>query len=296
MNLYKQFCLITLCLFCFNATFAAEQSVSVEWSKSENYIAGQNRNHFYQPETGRVFYSVSIGEFWQVGASFWKGRDETDLDLGSFSLEETHSGRALSINYSLGNLGINFAASASKNEVEVRSSKSQGFYDESSKSKDISISIDYLYTFERIDILPSFGVGQQRNETRYETVGAPFSVWNIQREEQQDNLYAFVGVNVSTYFELGRALLMSPSIQFAWSEGVDGEESQTETRFLKLPKKTLSSGSTQIGAYSNAAGSGYLGVSLAFLVDDFIVRLSHSKTLALDVNSETSALELGVSF
>ena len=151
------------------------------------------------------------------------------------------------------------------------------------------VKLEILFSFDRFDISPSFGLGSQK--FKQESNGVIPSVI-LSRDAEQTSTYAFADLVLSTGFELSQASIVQPSIQLGWTEALSGESSFT-TRVISRGQPLRPNNSE---SNINTEASGYISIALSLLIDDFQLRLSHSKTLALDINSETSALEFGVFF
>lgn len=288
--------ILSLALSYYASAVRADQSISVEWSKSENYLEGEEQRQFYKPETATLYYSAAINEAWNIGGSLWSGDAEKDLGIARFRLFHEHSGASVFINYLKGNWGLNLALSRAESEVDVRSTSSSNFYQEETDSTDFSVSMDYIFSHERFDIVPSFGLGVQRYTFDSERTTALTGSFKIkdQRNTDQSSSYAFAGLGINTWFELSQNTFLLPAIQLSWSEAIDGDSTSSDSRLIKSSKNKRSFTSENSG--SLADGSGNAGLSLALLVDAYQFRFSYSKTLALDVNTESIALEVGVSF
>ena len=273
----------------------AEQSISVEWSRSEAYLEGQSRRHFYEPETGTLYYSLALDESWRLGASLWSGvADEVIGDLGH-RLDQTHSGGSIYVNHMLGNWGISVALSRARSELLVRSPASTLSYQEETQSSDINFAFDYLFSFERLDFVPSLGLGFQQSELEAErelVVPGSIDIKDRKNEDQRGG-YAFVGVDLNTWFELGREIFLLPAIQVGWSEALSSDSHFSASRH------NLTQGSLRAlnldGSGELDDGSGYLGLSLALLIEGCQVRLSYTETLAQDVNTASTGIEFGLS-
>lgn len=268
---------------------SADQSLSIAWSKSENYLDGLNNRYFYEPLTSSIYYSVGLSDYWSLGASLWRSEAEEDIDTNQFRLEEESSGGGAIISYLQGDWSFNFGFNLSKTDVEVRSPISITYYEENGENSDVYLSFDYVYSLEQLDIMPSFGIGSQK--FKQESNGI-LSTTMFSREEQQSSTYTFVDLAFSTWFELSQTSLIQPSIQMGWTEALSGESSLTS----RAARRNVPLRQNSLNSDTHAEGSGYLGISLALFIDDFQFRLAHSKTLALDINTETSSVEIGILF
>jgi hypothetical protein len=276
-------------LFSHIALVSAEQSISIEWSKSEAYYAGQNRNFFYQPNTTSLYYSLALNEAWSMGASLWRSEASEYSDMDRWRLKEEGSGAALNINYLNGNWSTNLGLSISETDLDIRSLGLPDFYKEQGETRDLNLSLAYLFSFDRLDISPSFGLGSQQFKIDSSGAIPPFT---FSRDEEQTSSYAFSDLVLSTWFELSQASLVQPSIQFGWTEALSGASSFTVTKAGSAGLSRTNSSASN----TKSDGSGYMGMSLSLFIDDFQLRFSHSKTFALDINSETSSVELGIVF
>jgi hypothetical protein len=292
MTLYKQV-FISAFFFLVLSPVQAGQSISVEWSKSEVYYAGQNRNYFYKPTTTSLYYSLDLSESFSLGASLWRSEATENFDTEQSRLQEEGSGSSININYFKGNWSANFGLSVSETDLDIHKLVLPVFYEEQAESKGLNLSVAYLFSFDRVDIVPTFGHGYQ--EFKIESSGAIPS-FTFSRDEQQTSTYAFADLVLSTWFEVSRSSLIQPSIQFGWTEALSGESSLVTTLKAPAVSKGRPFKSNSSESNTRADGSGYIGISLSILIDDYQLRLSHAKTLALDINSDTSSLELGILF
>ena len=108
-------------LFSHIALVSAEQSISLEWSESDAYYAGQNRNYFYQPKTTSLYYSLALNDAWSIGASLWRSEATENFDMDRLRLEEEASGASFNVNYFKDNWSANFGLSVSDSDLDMRS-------------------------------------------------------------------------------------------------------------------------------------------------------------------------------
>lgn len=268
---------------------SADQSLSIAWSKSENYLDGLNNRYFYEPLTSSIYYSVGLSDYWSLGASLWRSEAEEDIDTNQFRLEEESSGGGITMTYLHGDWGINFGINLSKTDIEVRSPISVTYYEENGENRDVYLSFDYSFSIDQFDVVPGLGIGSQK--LKHESNGI-LSTTTFSREEAQSGTYVFADLALSTWFELSQTSLIQPSIQMGWTEALSGESSLTS----RAARRNVPLRQNSLNSDTHAEGSGYLGISLALFIDDFQLRLAHSKTLALDINTETSSVEIGILF
>ena len=295
LSFFKSVLLMSFLLVQFDAAYAM-QSLSIEWMKTESYLQGRSRNFFYEPESGSLYYQLTLNDSWSVGASLWRGSADAELDVANFRLKETHSGGALSVGYLTGNWGVNFAINSAESDIDVRSPTNNSFYEEQTETRDITLTLDYSYQYRFLDILPSLGLGWQQSDSRYAYFGANLPLESFTSDEQQTNLYAFAGLNVGSSFELNASSLLAPSLQISWTENLDGDAEQTETSVLNLSRRNYAFTRKTSSNFASPDGSGYVVFALMCLVDDYWFRVSHSKTFELDINYDASSLELGMTF
>ena len=135
MNLYKQIVIVAFFYLTMSAV-QAEQSISIEWSKSDAYYAGQNRHYFYKPKTTSIYYSLGLNESWSLGTFIWRSDATENLDTNQFRLDEHGSGAAININYLYGNWHASLGLSTSETNLDIRSPVSTAFYEEQSETRD----------------------------------------------------------------------------------------------------------------------------------------------------------------
>tara|TARA_R110001592_G_scaffold65716_1_gene201709 strand:- start:20679 stop:21548 length:870 start_codon:yes stop_codon:yes gene_type:complete len=282
---------IVVALFLLHLSFVqADQSILLEWSKNDTYYEGQNRNYFYKPKTTSLYYSSGLNESWSLGASLWQSESSERFDSDQIRLEENASGAAININYQKEDWSVNLGLSVSETDLDIGSLVLPIFSEEQGKNRDINLSVDYFLSFERLDIVPTLGLGSQKFK-QVSTGSIPPFIFS--RDDEQTSSYVFADLVLSTWFEISQFSLLQPSIQLGWTEVLSGQSSIT-TRIVSSKGRPLRPNSS--ASNDNTDGSGYIGLSLSLLIDDFQLGFSHSKTLALDINSDTSAVEFGVLF
>ncbi len=293
----QNWAIFAACIFIFQTSLLrADQTFVVAWSKSESYLQGQDQRHVYEPKIGSLYYSYSMLEGWTVGASLWSGNADKKIGEFNFELHQEHSGGAVSLNYIAGNWGVNLGLSQANSEIAVRSSTSMFFYRQQNELNDFNISIDYLFSFERFEMVPSIGLGfQTSNIDTQRTTMLPgsFSI-NDQFNEDQKTTYSFAGFSFNTWFDLGHEAYLLPAVDLGWSEILSGESAAYGSRTNKTlgKQRSFGHGSSSI----QADGSGYVGFSLALLIKAFQVGLSYTQTVDVEENTETAAVDVGVSF
>lgn len=276
---------------------ASTHSLSVEYAKTDRYLQGQSQRYRYQPETNTLYYTYTANDFWHVGASIWRGSTEERFGDAELPFKEEHKGFGLNVTAYYENWSWHLAMSRSDSELDVRSQSATFLYEEDNQYSDINLTLDHLFAFRFMDVVPSVGLGFQRSKvkaTRASVFPGSFALED-QNNEDQESTFGFIGLSVSTWFDLHSDVFLLPNLQLSWTESIEGEATSSLSR-VGQGRGQQRRFSAETDSDLEGDGSGFIAVSLALLIEAIQLRVNYVRTVALEENAETTSLELGYSF
>ncbi len=279
-----------------NSIVRADQLLSFEWSRAEDYLQGQTQRFEFKPDIYGIYYSLALADVWQASVSYWQGGATRKLGEGNFHLENEQSGLAFSLFYSKENWGLSSTISFSENTIDVESPDALSFYESQSDTDDISVAVDYAWRVDALEVRPSLGMGYQKSESRSRAFGISLPGLTLSRDESQKSIYGFAGMSLSYWLSISDTLACLPAVHVSWTESLDGEASLTDNRTLQTRRGGTYSAQQQSVVSVGEDGAGYVDLSLSLLWQSWQLRLAYGQSFAQEEDLATSSLQVGLSF
>jgi len=275
-------------------------TLTLEWQRSKETLSGEKGSTQIAPIIVNIHYAYQFEDAWSMAVSAWDGEDEKSWD-GTLFLSNQLRGLSAAFSFQQNSWWLDAGAQTSTTDTRLYVKGANQSYSEKNDILDLFVNYNFDLDWRGWWITPGVGIGYQQSRAEIQSQEIPIrmrdSVWRVNASQRQDQNGSYLSGRLTLAYPMpaSESVLYLPALSLDWIEPLWGKVYSRTLQEGMNSTATRRQSSTQ-SENASADGSGFLGVGVTILLDQYSAGLTVTEPIADDQLGTQIGFQLGMNF